>query len=133
MVTNCSKERPSSIVNETLKNGILMLKYTSKESDFHAEKIYEPEKICFILENRGKHPVKGTKHTIAFGVSENPIAKISSSYLQKMWNFVFFARRQITGACLLVFFFFFFFRGHCIDQVVLECRRRAHSNRNKKF
>ena len=37
MVTNCSKEQPSSIVNETLKNGILMLKYTSKESDFHAD------------------------------------------------------------------------------------------------
>ena len=37
VVTNCSKERPGSIVNETLKNGILMLKYTSKESDFHAD------------------------------------------------------------------------------------------------
>ena len=34
MGTNCSKERLSSIVNKTLKNGILMLKYTSKESDF---------------------------------------------------------------------------------------------------
>ena len=45
-----------------------------------------------------------------------------------MWNFVFFARRQITGACLFVFFP----RGHRIDQVVLECRKRAHSNRNEK-
>ena len=27
----------------------------------------------------------------------------------KMWNFVFFARRQITGACLFVLFFFFLF------------------------
>ena len=67
MVT--SKERPGSIVNEPLKNGILMLKYTSKESDFHADfkvssnlvfviKSYEPEKICLILENRGNHPLK---------------------------------------------------------------------------
>ena len=29
MVTNCSKERPGAIVNETLKIGILMLKDTS--------------------------------------------------------------------------------------------------------
>ena len=36
VVTNCSKERPGSIVNKTLKNGILMLKDTSKESNFHA-------------------------------------------------------------------------------------------------
>ena len=37
MVTKCSKEWPGSIVNETLKNGILMLKDTSKESNFHAD------------------------------------------------------------------------------------------------
>ena len=37
MVTNCSKERPGSIVNETLNNEILMLKDTSKELDFHAD------------------------------------------------------------------------------------------------
>ena len=37
VVTNCSKEQPSSIVNETLKKGILILKDTSKESDFHAD------------------------------------------------------------------------------------------------
>ena len=36
VVTNCSKERPGSIVNETLKNGISMLKDISKESDFYA-------------------------------------------------------------------------------------------------
>ena len=48
-----------------------MLKDTSKESDFRADfryisviklvfvfKSYEPEKICLILENRGKHPLK---------------------------------------------------------------------------
>ena len=37
VVTNCSTERPGSIVNDTLKHGILMLKYASKESDFHAD------------------------------------------------------------------------------------------------
>ena len=37
MVTNCSKERPGSIVNETLKNGISMLKDISKELDFYAD------------------------------------------------------------------------------------------------
>ena len=35
VVKNCSNERPSSIVNETLKYGILMLKDTSKESNLH--------------------------------------------------------------------------------------------------
>ena len=68
VVTNCSKERPGSIVNETLKNGISMLKDISKESDFYADfkyisivfviKSYEPEKICLILESRGKYPLK---------------------------------------------------------------------------
>ena len=47
VVTNCSKERPGSIVNETLKNGILMLKDTSKESNFHADSRY----ISFIKFN----------------------------------------------------------------------------------
>ena len=36
MVTNCSKEQPGSIINETLKNEIFMLKDTSKELNFHA-------------------------------------------------------------------------------------------------
>ena len=40
VVTNCSKERPGSIVNETLKNGISMLKDISKESDIYADFIY---------------------------------------------------------------------------------------------
>ena len=35
VVTNCSKERPDSIVTKTLKNGILILIDTSKESDFY--------------------------------------------------------------------------------------------------
>ena len=63
MVTNCSKERPGSIVNETLKNGILMLKEPSKDIQVSSNlvfviKSYEPEKICLILENRGKTPPK---------------------------------------------------------------------------
>ena len=37
VVTNCSKEWPGSIVNKTLKNEILLLIDTSKESDFYAD------------------------------------------------------------------------------------------------
>ena len=54
-------------------------------------KSYEPEKICVILENRGKRPLK---------VIES--FKLLST---KMWNFIFFARRHITDACLFVCFF----------------------------
>ena len=63
-----SKEWPGSIVNETLKNGILILKDISKELDFHADFKY----ISFIqfslchqklrawenLPFFGKHPLK---------------------------------------------------------------------------
>ena len=71
MVTNCSKERPGSIVTKTLKmefqyqwlhqrNHILMLILNIQVSSRSVIPIksYEPEKICLILENRGKHPVK---------------------------------------------------------------------------
>ena len=37
VVTNCSKERPGSIVSKTLKNGILIPIATSKESNFNAD------------------------------------------------------------------------------------------------
>ena len=37
VVTNCSKQRPGAIANETLKIEILMLKDASKESNFHAD------------------------------------------------------------------------------------------------
>ena len=37
VVTNCIRERSGSIVNESLKNGILILINTSKELDFHAD------------------------------------------------------------------------------------------------
>ena len=47
VVTNYSKERPGSIVNETLKNGILILIDISKELDFHADFKY----ISFIKFN----------------------------------------------------------------------------------
>ena len=50
-----------------------------------------------------------------------------------MWNFVFFARRQITNACFLCLFVVFFFRGDRIDPVVLESYERAHSNGNEEF
>ena len=37
VVTNCSKERPGSIVTKTLKNRILISIATSKESHFNAD------------------------------------------------------------------------------------------------
>ena len=37
VVTNCSKERPGSIVTKTQKNGILIPIATSKESHFNAD------------------------------------------------------------------------------------------------
>ena len=40
VVTNCSKGRPGSIVDETLKTKFLMLKDTSKELNFHADSKY---------------------------------------------------------------------------------------------
>ena len=71
VVTNCSKERPDAIVTKTQKNEILIPIATSKESHFNADfkyirlsslilpiKSYEPEKICLISENRGKHSLK---------------------------------------------------------------------------
>ena len=48
-----------------------------------------------------------------------------------MWNFVFFARSQITDACLFICFFVCFFKDDRIDPVVLECREKAHSNEIK--
>ena len=40
VVTNCSKERPGSMVTETLKNGILIPIVTSNESHFNADFTY---------------------------------------------------------------------------------------------
>ena len=37
MITICSKELPGSIVTKTLKNGILIPIFTSKESHFNAD------------------------------------------------------------------------------------------------
>ena len=37
VVTNCSEERPGSIVTKTLKNGILIPIVTSKKSHFNAD------------------------------------------------------------------------------------------------
>ena len=39
------------------------------------------------------------------------LLQIVTTNCLKMWNFVFFVRRQITDACLFVFFCCFFFQG----------------------
>ena len=123
VVTNCSKERPSWVVTETLKNGILITIVASKELNFYCDFKYisfikfslihqklEPEKVCLILENRGKHPLKLIEPPRK---SHHQIHRIREFYWRglkllstKMWNlvFFFFTRRQITDACLFVFF-----------------------------
>ena len=70
-----------------------------------------------------------TKITLSHSViSENSIAKISSSYLKNV---------EFVMQCLFVkelfFFKFFFPRGHLIDQVVLDVARGLIRNGNEKF
>ena len=107
VVTNCSKERPGSIVTETLKNGILIPIVTSKESHFNVVSF-----ICLNLENRGKHPLKviqsQRKSYDQIQCIRDPYCRSFKCLSTTIWNFAFLARRQITDACLFVFFCFFF-------------------------
>ena len=69
-------------------------------------------------------------------VSENPSVEVSSSYLQKCGILYFLPEDKSRVRVYLFVFLFVFFsfpRGHRIDQVVLEFRKRAHSNGNEKF
>ena len=146
MVTNCSKERPGSIVNETLKNGISMLKDISKESDFYTDIKYI-SLIKFSLchqklrawENlpyfgkKGVTPPRGhrivTKITPSHSRYQRNMKKKFQSPIYKNVGFRIFCQMTNHG-CV---FFFFFPRGHRIDQVVLECCKRAYFNGNEKF
>ena len=72
-----------------------------------------------MLENRGIF--------IRFSVSENPIIKVSSSYLQKCGILHFLlqdrSRMRVKLFDFFLFFFFVFFAmGDRVDPVVLECR-----------
>ena len=125
MVTNCSKERPGSIVTETLKNEILIPIVTPIELnsnadfkfinfikiDYTHQKLEARENLHNFRELR-KTPPKS--HTIL--KSHHQIQRIREPYCRsfrllsrKMWNLVFFARRQITNVCLFVCLFFVFF------------------------
>ena len=116
MVTNCSKERPSSIVTETLKNGILIPIVTSKESHFNADFKY----ISFIkislthqklrawenlphFRKQGLTPPKShkilTKITPSDSAYQRTLLQKFQAPIYKKWNFAFFARRQIKAAC----------------------------------
>ena len=88
-------------------------------------KSYEPEKICLILENRGKHPVKSynlnENHTIRFSVSENLFVEVSSSYLQKC-AISHFCQKTDHGCvfiCFFLFFSFLFFRSNGDEKMVI--------------
>ena len=124
MVTNCSKERPGSIAIKTLKNGVLISIATSKELHFNADFKYVSliksslthqksrawENLPYFKKIGGKQPLKVIESEWK---SHHQIQRIREPYCwsfkllsTKMWNFVFFARRQISGACLFVCLFF---------------------------
>ena len=128
VVTNCCKERPGSIVTETLKKETLIPIVTSKESHFITDFKYI-RLIKFSLTHKklrawenwpyfrklGETPFKS--HRI-LRKAHHQIQRMREVYSRsfkllftKMWNFVFFATRQITGACLFVCLFFVFFPG----------------------
>ena len=138
MVTNRSHERPGSIATKTLKNKVLILIVTSKESHFNADFKY----ISFIkfsvthqmlragenlpyFRKKGETPPKSHIILMKITPSDSAYQRILPQRFQapiyKMLNFVFFARRQITDACLFVCLFFFLFPSvDRIDPVVLE-------------
>jgi len=149
MVANC-KERPGSIVIETLKNTILMPIDISKELAFYADSEYV-SLIKFSLthqkllawENFSDSRKKKERPLQAIEFqwkSRHRIRRIKEPYFRgfklisaKMWNFVIFARRKITDACLFVclllfFFFKFFLWSDCIEPIALEYRERTDSN-----
>ena len=88
-------------------------------------KSYKPGKIYLILANRGKHPLKVLESQRK---SHHGIQRIREQY-SKYFKLL---STKCGISCLFVFCFFFP-RGNRIDQVVLECRKRAHSNGNEKF
>jgi hypothetical protein len=61
-------------------------------------------------------------YTITFSLSDNPIKKVSRSYLQKGGNLHFLLEER--SRCV------FFFRGDRFDPVVIEYCERAHSTGN---
>jgi len=120
-----SKERPGSILTETLKNWILISIGISKELAYYSDS----KCISFIkfrlthqrlraweylldFRKRGKHSPKVKEF---LWKSHHKIRRIRESYFSgfkllsaKTWSFVFFARISITGASL---FFVYFLPG----------------------
>ena len=93
-------------------------------------KSYEPEKICLILENRETPPKSHrilTKITPSHSAYQRTLLQTFQIPVYKNIEFRIFCQKTENG-CVFVFP-----RGHRIDQVVLECRKRAHSNGNEKF
>jgi len=92
-------------------------------------KSYEPEKIRLISEKGGNTHKKphniNENHTIKFSVSENPTTEVQD-HICKNVEFCTFCQKKDHG-CV---FISFSSSGDCIDPVVLECRKRAHSNDN---
>ena len=126
----------------------MILKDTSKESNFYADFKY----ISFIKFSFTHQKLRASENLPYFGKGETTtkshriLTKITPSHspyqrtLQKIFQgliyknveFRIFCQKTNHG-CVFICFVFFFPRGHRIDQVILECRKRAHSNGNKKF
>ena len=103
-----------SIVNGTLKNGI----FISKESDsfeyisffkvsFIHQKLRVGENLLYLGKYRETSPKSHriwTKITPSHSAYQRTLLRSFKLLSTKMRNFVFFAKRPITGACSLFFF-----------------------------
>ena len=130
MVTNYHvKEQPGSIVNETLKNGILMLKDISKESDSYADfkyisfisslssKVTSLRKFALFWKLGGNTPKSQrilTKITPSHSAYQRTLQKKFLGPIYKNVELLIFCQKTNHGCvfiCLFVFFVFFFPRG----------------------
>ena len=102
-----------------------MLKDASKESDFHADfkyisfikfslchHSYEPEKICLILENRGKQLLKVIeslkKITSSHSAYQRILQQIFQAPIYKNVEFRIFCQQTDHGCVFICFFLFLF-------------------------
>ena len=126
MVTNCTKERPGSIVTKTLKNGILIPIATSKESHFNADfkyksfikfssypsKVMSLRNIFLILENREKHLLKVIEsegNTPSNSAYQRTLLKFQAP-IYKNVEFCIFCQKA-DHECVFICLFFVFFPG----------------------
>ena len=148
MVTNCSKERPGSIVTKALKNRILISRVTSQESHCYADFKYVSFIIKFSLTHQKLRAWENLPYFRKWG---NPpkshlilkkVTPSDSAYhrtllykfqapIYKNVEFCIFC--QNTNPRCVFIYLILFSKGDCTDPVVLKFCERAHSNGNEKF